>query len=1041
MGTRRFHLFSLAALTTLSLSLSAQSTGVTTADLRGSVRTTAGAPVAKATVRLTQDATNQTRVLATDASGNYAFRLLPPGSYTLSVEATGYSTKRVKDLVLRIGSTMDFNVSMTGVEASATVEVVGENTIVDPTRTQVSTVIDNNLINNLPINRRRFEDFSLTTPGVSKANSPDNGGTAANSGLTFAGVNPRSNNVMVDGLDNNDVSTGSVRSSFSQEAVQEFQVVANGFSAEYGRAAGGTVNVVTKSGGNQFGGTVFFFRREGSLDAKRPLSSGNQEFSQNQFGATVSGSIVKDKLFYFVSVERFEKNDTNNVTISQAVADSILRNTGFQVHLGQIPYVEHVTTGILKLDWSQSDISRWSLRATWAKEYNENQQEWGGLIDRSAGGARRIEDKSFSVSNLFNASARFVNDFRILYSIRDHELISLDDTHGPYTEILGAATYGTQRFLPQPRTEKSYQVVDTASFFFDKHSLKFGVDIMRTSLVGTLPLNFAGIYRFQAIPGFADGLAALNAANPYGGHGLPAAFVQGFGNDYLDYSTDYQSAYLQDDWQITPKFTLKLGVRYDREVLPAFKDTADYAWLNGGALAAGSVPGYGPVMLGTGSINAIPIDPLLGNGTGPATGNGPYDFSANFKTSKDWSSSKVSPRLAFTWQATPITRIYGGYGTFVGRTQLGPYSAVFLSNGTDILTVGRRAPNTFASWTNSDGGSNGRYNNFATAVYQTGIGAAKGGKVMLLPGEYSAPETNQANLGFEYSPRPNLKFTFDTVYSKGKNFLNVRDVNAAIPVPTAYRTAGSPDTRSPVLFGPSGIPYSAIYRYDSSGESKYFGGTVGFAWQMRDVVSINASYTYSKAEDNYIDWLTQFASQNTFDPSAEMSTSNQDQKNRLNLSAVFNTKNASSAWAKNWIISFIGRFTSGRPYSIWTGVDQDYGYRLINPLLPDTKENRSYIGNGEGLSAPADRPAGVARNSETTPNVYNMDMRLSRTFHLGSRVNLETIIEVFNVFNHYNVSKVQNFLTPPPGAPAYGSPIVTSSDFNRQFQFGIKLTF
>ena len=271
--------------------------------------------------------------------------------------------------------------------------------------------------------------------------------------------------------------------------------------------------------------------------------------------------------------------------------------------------------------------------------------------------------------------------------------------------------------------------------------------------------------------------------------------------------------------------------------------------------------------------------------------------------------------------------------------------------------------------------------------------------------------------------------------------MNVRDVNADIPVPTDYRAVGSPDVRKPVIYGPTGIPYSAIFRYDSTGESKYTGGTVGFAWQMRDTVSINASYTYSKAEDNYIDWLTQFASQNTFDPNAEKSPSNQDQKNRLNFSAVFNTKNASSVWAKNWVISFIGRFSSGRPYSLWTGVDGDYGYRLADPALPDTRDNRSYVGNGEGLSAPADRPAGVGRNSETTPNIYNMDMRVSRTFRFGNGVNLEGIIEVFNVFNKYNVSKVQNFQTPPPGAPAFGSPIVTSSDFNRQFQVGAKLTF
>ncbi len=1026
MSPRRFHLFTLAALTTLSVSLAAQSTGVTTSDLRGSVRTASGTPVPKATMRLTQDSTNQTRVLASDASGNYSFRLLPPGSYTLLVEAAGYSSKRVKDLVLRLGTTLDFNVNLTGVEATATVEVVGENTIVDPTRTQVSTVIDNNLINNLPINRRRFEDFTLTTPGVSTAHSPDNGGAAANSGLSFAGVNPRSNNVMVDGLDNNDASSGSVRSTFSQEAVQEFQVVANGFSAEYGRAAGGTVNVITKSGGNQFGGTVFYFRRQGSLDAKRPLSTGDQKFSQNQYGAAISGAIVKDKLFYFVSVERFEKNDTNNVTIDAATAQFILQNAGFQVSQGQVPYIENVTTGIVKLDWNQGETSRWSLRTTWGKEYKENQLEWGGLVDRSAGGARRIEDKTFSVSNLLNASARFVNDFRILYSLRDHNLLSLDDTHGPYVEILGAATFGTQRFLPQPRSEKSYQVVDTASFFFDKHSLKIGIDLMHTNLVGVLPLNFSGIYRFQPIPGFANGLQALNAQNPFGGRGLPAAFVQGFGNDYLDFNADYQSAFIQDDWQITPKFTLKLGVRYDNEKLPPFKDTADYNWLDGGALnapapAAGSpFFGIGPVMLSSGTIGFV-----TGATGASATGNGPYDFASNFKTSRDWSSSKVSPRLAFTWQATPATRIYGGYGTFVGRTQLGPYGAVYLSNGTDILTVARRAPNTFASWAGGDGGSNRRYNNFATALGNPPVG----GKVLLLPGDYRAPETNQANLGLEFSPRPNLKFTFDAIYSKGKNFMNVRDVNAAIPIPTT-NPAGSPGLRNPVLYGPTGIPYAAIFRYDSSGESKYTGGTVGFAWQTRDTLSINANYTYSKAEDNYIDWLTQFASQNTFDPKAENGPSNQDQKHRLNFSAVFNTKNASSVWARNWIISFIGRFTSGRPYSLWTGVDADYGYRNGVPL-----------GNGEGLSAPADRPAGVGRNSETTPNVYNLDARVSRTFHFGNRVNLEGIIEVFNLFNHYNVSKVQNFQTPPPGAPAFGAPIVTSDDFNRQFQLGVKLTF
>ncbi len=1007
MAIRLSSSLSLAALTTLSMSLAAQSTGVTTADLRGQVRAAGGVPIPKAVVRLTQDATNQVRVLTSDANGNYAFRLLPPGSYTLSVEAPNFQAKRVRELVLRLANTTEFNVDLSPVEAQATVEVVGEATLVDPTRTQVSTVIDNNLINNLPINRRRFEDFSLTTPGVTTANSPDNGGAAANSGLVFAGVNPRLNNVMVDGLDNNDVSTGSVRTTFSQEAVQEFQVVTNGFSAEYGRAAGGNVNVVTKSGGNQFSGTVFYFRRDGKVDAKRPLSSSDSELKQDQFGATVGGAIMKDKFFYFLSVERFQKKDANNVTIDSATAATILSRTGFRVSQGLVPFVENVTTGIFKLDYAQSDVSRWSARFTWAKEYNENQLEWGGLTDRSAGGARRIEDKSFSLSHLWNASARFVNDFRILYSLRDHELISLDDTKGPYVEILGAATFGTQRFLPQVRAEKTQQFNDTGSFFFDKVTLKLGVDLMRTNLQGALPLNFSGIYRFQRIPGFNNGIDALNAANPYGGFGMPAAFVQGFGDDYLDFTVNYYSAFAQADWQVTPKFTLKFGVRYDKEDLPAFKQTADYDWLDNPGASAGA--------LASGTIGSI-----AGATGATATGNGPYDFAAMRRHSGNWSSSKVSPRFSFTWQATPDARVYGGYGIFVGRTQLGPYSAVYLANGRDLQIVGRRAPNTFASWASADGGANRRYKDFNTAL---GV-PVKAGKVMLLPGDYEAPETKQANLGFEWSPRPSLKLTLDAVHSKGEHFMNVRDINSTIPV------NGTTTLRTPILFGPTGIPYSSIFRYDGTGESKYTSFTAGMAWQMRDVLALNASYAWSKSEDNYIDWLTQFAPQNSFDPAAEMGPSNHDQRHRVNVSAVYNTKGLSSPWIRNWVIAIIGKYASGRPYSLWTGVDADYGFVAGNPF-----------GNGEGLSAPADRPAGVKRNSETTPSITNVDLRLSRAFKPSDKAGIELILEVFNVFNHYNVTRVQNFQTPPPGAPAFGSPIVTSSDNNRAIQAGVRFTF
>ncbi len=1030
----RFHRsLPLLALSAVSLHLAAQSTALTTPHLNGfCIPLDPAGEVPGVTLRLANAATNQTRVLTSDTKGEFIFRLLPPGLYTLTVEKAGFKTQIIRDIKLSLGSTANVDLLMEASVAQATVEVVADATLVDPNRTQVATVVDNNLINNLPINRRNFVDFSLTTPGVATANSPDNGGASANSGLTFAGVNPRLNNVMVDGMDNNDVSTGSVRSTFSQEAIQEFQVVTNGFSAEYGRAAGGTVNVITKSVGNEVAGTAFFFRRDAKFDAKRPLADEGKEtpFTRSQYGATISGPIVKDKLFYFASVERLQSHDTNNVSITQDTADKVLQYTGFQIQRGAIPWIETVTTGILKFDYNQSADSRWSLRTSWAKEYNENQVTWGGLTDRSAGGARRIEDKSVSLSNQWNASSTFVNDFRLLSSLRDHDLISLDSTHGPYVEILGAATFGTQRFLPQARTEKTIQLADSASFFLAKHTLKVGVDLLRTNVRATLPLNFAGIYRFQAYGGFSSGVAALQATNPFGGtyngqpiHGMPAAFVQGFGDPLLEFDVDYHSLFLQDDWQITPKFTLKLGLRYDREKLPAFQDSVDSDALNNPP--AGNYPGTNmPIRLGSGSIGAIP-----GAVGATATGNGPYDFDSMLRTSKNWSSNKVSPRLAFTWQAHPTTRVYGGYGIFTGRTQLGPYGAVAASIANNIQIYGRSAAggaSPWASWAGADGGSPGPLGRYPSGAAMAPTGA---GKILLIPGEYRMPETRQANLGMEAAPKPNLRLTLDLVYSTGKNFMQVRDVNASIPNPNfnpaAPVSAANPLTRRPDL------RYASLFRYDGTGESKFFAQTLGLAWQMQETFSLTASYTHSKTEDNYLDWLTQYAPQNTFDPKSEMSVSNQDMKHKFVASAVWNTKNASSVWAKNWTIAFIGKITSGRPYTVFTGVDADYGYVNGQP-----------VGNGEGLSAPADRPAGVARNSETTPTVENLDMRVSRSFGLTKNKKLEVILEAFNVFNHYNVSRVQNYQTPPPGAPAYGSPIVQSSvDFNRQFQAGVKLFF
>ncbi|MBS1766718.1 MAG: TonB-dependent receptor [Acidobacteria bacterium] len=998
-----------AACSVLTMTLAAQSTGVTTGDLKGLVRDGGGKAVANARVTLTDDLTGLSRAVDADGNGAFAFRLLTPGTYSLTVESAGFSTKKINGIGVRLASTQDVNVSMQAVEASATVEILGQTSVVDPTRTQVSNTIDTNQIQNLPINRRDFTSFSLTTPLVAQDAGPTSqGGAASGSGLSFVGQNSRSNNIMVDGLDNNDVSVGSTRTTFSQDAIQEFVVVANGFSAEYGRAAGGALNIVTKSGGNDFSGDAFYFYRSGKWDAKRPLSDGESgPFTQRQFGATVSGPIIKDKLFYLVSVERYDTDDYTVSDFDPAVVAAMQSAAGYTLHPGVKTWNENYTTGLIKLDWYASAASHWTFRYNAAKESNGSQLPWGngfgsmGTLDYTSGGSRDITDQAFSLANLWTPSGTFVNDFRILGSKRDHDLESLDPNLGPSITLAGIATLGTQRFLPQVRTEKDYEVFDAATWFEGKHTLKLGADLMRTNLAGSLPLQFGGVYRFQAFGPFTSALQTLMAPNPYGGQGLPAAFIQGFGKDSLDLSSGYYSAFLQDNWQITDRFSLNIGLRYDKEVLPTFHDTTDYD-----ALAAG-----GPQQLASWSVYALP-----GSTGATVVPGGPYYAKDLFNHSLDWSSSRVSPRLSFNWQATDITRLYGGFGTFSGRTQLGPFGAVYLENGTDMQTIVQilqadpsdpTAP--WKTWANFNGNTNRRY--------QSNPGGIKS---LLLPGHSEMPETKQANLGLEIAPLSNLKFTFDAVYAKGEHFLMVRDVNALIPNP-AFGAPGQPPTLRP------DSRYSSIIRYDDSGESKYRAATVGMQWQLRDTVAINASYTYSKTEDNYTDWVTDVEPMNTFDPKVDMGPSNQDQRNRFLINAVFSSKNWQNAFFKNWTLSFIGRFASGRPYTELTGVDNDYG--IVG--------GRTW-GNGDGGAPASDRPVGVGRNSLTLPSNSNMDMRLDRKFGMGKKGGFEVMLDVFNLFNHYNETAIQNVLN---GTTPYGTAQATSQDHNRQIQLGVRFSW
>jgi hypothetical protein len=285
------------------------------ADLQGFVRDPQGAVVQNATVTARNPATNTSRTAMTNDDGFYQIVNLPPGDYEVTVEAANFKRAVLTAVKLTVGQRADLDIPLELGQLSDTVTVTSAQTeVVETSRTAVATTIDQQRIENLPINERNYLSFALTTSTVTR----DNGrpiGPAPTSGLNFGGQRGRSNLVQVDGADNTDNSINASRSTVSQEAVQEFQVVSNSYAAEFGRASGGVVNVVTKSGTNDVRGNVFGFLRNRRFQARNAFAPvENPPFTRAQYGATLGGPLKRDRTFFFFAFEQRRRNESGFFT-------------------------------------------------------------------------------------------------------------------------------------------------------------------------------------------------------------------------------------------------------------------------------------------------------------------------------------------------------------------------------------------------------------------------------------------------------------------------------------------------------------------------------------------------------------------------------------------------------------------------------------------------------------------------------------------------------------------------------------------------------
>src|SRR6201997_134745 len=309
-----------ASLCILLLFLSAMSFaqgGVATGDLHVTVKDAKGNLVTTASVTAREVAKGLERSATADGEGGYSVRQLPPGTYNVTIETQGFTKVENTNVIITVGGTVELPVALEVAGGREVVEVTSQADLVETSRSSTTDTIGQRRIDNLPINGRNYINFTLTDSQVVRDNAPSLG-AAPTSGLNMSGQRARSNLVNVDGADATDNSVNGVRSTVSQEDVQEFQIISNNYAAEYGRAAGGVVNIITRSGSNQFHGDVFGYLRNRAFQAVNPFSTvSDPAYTRVQAGAAFGGAIKKNKTYYYFSYENTRRHETGFASIGE----------------------------------------------------------------------------------------------------------------------------------------------------------------------------------------------------------------------------------------------------------------------------------------------------------------------------------------------------------------------------------------------------------------------------------------------------------------------------------------------------------------------------------------------------------------------------------------------------------------------------------------------------------------------------------------------------------------------------------------------------
>jgi len=982
----------------LLLLLAAASTAqdASTGALRGTVADASGARVAGAEVRLISAQTGIERTTVTSQEGAFVFEMLAPGEYAVQVSAPAMALLHRYGVQVEVGGAVELALGLEVAGSRESVTVSAAPPVVETLPAPISSVLDQRAITELPLNGRRFSDLALLTPGVTQ--DPRSLTSATNGDLAFGGIRGFQTSFLVDGVDDNNgffsQERGRYRApyQFSNEVIQEFRVSASSYGPESGRSASAVINVVTRSGGNQWHGSLFEFYRDGRLGAGYPDISIKPPNRQDQFGFTLGGPIKRNRVFFFAGFDQHIFHIPTVVQFANGASVVIPQPTDYEPSDQALVFASAAqlsqlggefrtaligNAGFGKLDFVLSPHHHLSARLSTSRYWGENNVFFDpaspvttfGINDN---GEEEVSTESAVIALTSVLGPRLMSHLRLQFS-RDLEN-SYANSSDALTKIYGLTDgFGRSSILPRSTREHRLHLVETFGSEGRTHQLKFGGDVLKTWIYNFFPSLFGGEYYFDTIKvnpfTFVPQIGGLplSPLRAYA-HEVPRYYIQNFGDavSHPD-STDY-AAFVQDTIRLSGHFALSLGVRYDLQTFNSHGLLANPLWPDTGKL---------------------PLNP--------------HNF---------------APRAGFAWTLGDISPVVirGGFGIFYARIPQIYNAAIETDNGLRQTDLFLDAANFFDRQLFPKY-PNPLVNCPPAALVCTPPANLTGfltSDVSAFSPSFQTPYSMQASLNVEREIGKKLAISGSYLYVHGEHLIRVRDLNLPPPITVTYPVFNQAGTQflgtyyneqsfatwqlTPTLtcpFPPCVNPLlrpvpglGAINEFESAASSVYHGLTISAHRRMSSGLYFRLAYTWAEAFDDVQDALVAGSPgnvQNSYNPNADWGRSVTDQRHRVVASAIYELNPFDRShetlrhWFNHWKLAWIMTAGSGRPLNATIAGDPNQDGNTSNDRLP-----------------------GAPRNSYMGPNYASNDVRLSRHFLIREHVKLELMAESFNLFNRDN---------------------------------------